>query len=83
MPGKRRLKGRRVQRTARHRAVEVVDAHTLTVHFLTADALATGRHVSSRYVAICGQDVVPASLVEPGRGRYRSCTSIPMQRSRS
>jgi hypothetical protein len=42
MAGKHRLRNRRVQRTTRHRAIEVVDARTLTTHFLTADALAAG-----------------------------------------
>lgn len=32
-----------VQRTSRHRAVEVIDSRTLTAHFLTDEALAAGR----------------------------------------
>jgi hypothetical protein len=44
MTGMHRPKGRSVvQRTSRHRAIEVVDARTLTAHFLTVDALAAGR----------------------------------------
>jgi hypothetical protein len=44
MTGRHRLKGRNVvQRTTRHRAIEVVDARTLTTHCLTVDALAAGR----------------------------------------
>lgn len=70
-------------RTSRHRPVEVVDARTLTTHFLTLDALAAGRLPKSRYVALCGQDVLPASLTEPGAGRCSFCVSIPRQRSRT
>jgi hypothetical protein len=81
MPGRHRLRGRRVQQTARHRTVEVVDARTLRAHPLAPDALADGRHAAGRYIALCGQDVLPASLVEPGRGRCTSCSAIPAQRS--
>ena len=84
MVGRHRLKNRRVpaQRFSRHRAIEVVDARTLTAHFLTLDALAAGRLPKGRYIARCGQDVLPASLAEPGRNRCLSCVPIPRQRSR-
>jgi hypothetical protein len=82
MPGKHRLKHRRAEHTARHRTVEVIDAHTLTTHVLTNDAFAAGRLPKGSYTALCGQDVLPASLVEPGRGRCASCVSVPAQRSR-
>jgi hypothetical protein len=81
MAGKHRLKGRRVvQRTARHRTIEVVDACTLTAHLLTVDALAAGRLPKGRYIARCGQEMLPASLAEPGRNRCPSCVPIPSQR---
>lgn len=83
MPGKHRLRGQRVERATPHRAVEVVDACTLTVHFLTDDALAAGQRASGRYVALCGQDVLPASLTESGYSRCTSCVSIPRQKSGS
>ena len=82
MPGKHRLKSLRAEHTARQRAVELVDACTLTAHFLTLDALAAGRLPKGCYIALCGQDVLPASLAEPGRGRCLLCTSVPSQRSR-
>jgi hypothetical protein len=82
MTGRHRLKDRRVQaqRPSRHRAVEVVDARTLTAHFLTVDALAAGRLPKGRYIARCGQDVLPASLTEPGASRCLSCVPIPRSR---
>jgi hypothetical protein len=83
MAGRHRLRNRRVQRTARHRAIEVVDARTLTAHFLTMSALAAGRLPQGRYITLCGQDVLPASLIEAERSRCLSCVSIPDQRSRS
>jgi len=83
MAGRHRLRGRRVQRTTRHHAVEVVDARTLTAHFLTEDALAAGRRLKGRYITICGQDVLPASLTESGRSRCPSCVSTSSQRSRT
>jgi hypothetical protein len=65
------------------RAVEVVDAHTLTTHLLTLDALAARRLPEGRYTALCGKDVLPACLTEPGSNRCSSCiscSSIPSQR---
>lgn len=85
MSAKHRLKGRRAERaehTARYRTVEVVDARTLGSHLLAPDALAAGRLPKGRYIALCGQDVLPTSFVEPGRGRCSSCVSVPAQRSR-
>jgi hypothetical protein len=83
MAGRHRLKGRRVQQTSRRRAIEVVDARTLTAHFLTDDAFAAGGLPQGRYIALCGQDVLPACLVEPGRTRCPTCVSIPRQRLRT
>jgi hypothetical protein len=80
MVGKHRLRNRQVQRTSRPRVVEVVDARTLTAHFLTLDAMAAGRLPQGRYIAVCDQDVLPASLVESGRTRCPSCVLLPSQR---
>jgi hypothetical protein len=84
MAGRHWLKNRRVQiqRPSRHRAIEVVDARTLTTHCLSMDALAAGRLPKGRYIARCGQDVLPASLAEPGRNNCLSCIPIPSQRLR-
>jgi hypothetical protein len=84
MAGRHRLKSTQVpaQRPSRHRAVEVVDARTFTAHCLTLDALAAGHLPKGRYIARCGQDVLPASLAEPGRNRCLSCVPIPRQRLR-
>jgi hypothetical protein len=61
MAGKHRLRNRRVQRTTWHRAIEVVDARTLTTHFLTADALAAGwtRGVFTVHHPVTGDDHCP------------------------
>ncbi|MGH3899319.1 MAG: hypothetical protein ACRDTA_13975 [Pseudonocardiaceae bacterium] len=65
-----------------------VDVRTNTTHLLTPDAAAAGRLRAGRYVALCGADVLPASLTEPGRcGVCQPCTAavvlIPAQRSRT
>jgi hypothetical protein len=66
----------------RRRLVQVVNARTLTAHFLTPDAYAAGLDVHVPYVAICGEPVLPASLTEPGGGYCTKCrTSVPAQRS--
>lgn len=82
MIGRHRLRDRRVQRTVRHRAIEVVDARTLTAHFLTMDALVAGRLPTGSYIALCGHDVLPASFTEAGRSCCPSCVLIPSQKSR-
>jgi hypothetical protein len=59
------------------RMVDMVDARTGMVHLLTPDAAA----------AVCGADVVPASLTELEQRYCWPCrsttTGIPSQRSRS
>jgi hypothetical protein len=64
----------------RDRVVEMVDARTLTAHLLTDAALAAGRHGEGRYVALCGADVLPASLTAPERAYCTSCVLVPEQR---
>lgn len=75
MPGKHTLKRKRSERADYRRTVQVVDAHTFTAHFLTPDALADSRHAAGCYIALCGQDVLPACLVELGRSRCPACLS--------
>ena len=83
MPGRHSIKRKKAERAERRGIAEVVDARTLRAHLLTPDALVAGQHAAGRYIALCGQDVLPASLTEPGRGRCPSCVSIPAQRSKS
>ncbi len=61
-----------------------VDLTTLIEHLLTPDAAAAGRLGGGRYIALCGADVIPASMVEPGRGFCQPCrvALILAQRSR-
>ncbi|MGH3886111.1 MAG: hypothetical protein ACRDSZ_05975 [Pseudonocardiaceae bacterium] len=64
-------------------AIEMVDAGTLAAHLVTGEAVAVGRRAKTgRYRALCGVEVLCASLTEPGRGRCPSCRSLPTQRSR-
>ncbi|MGH3889226.1 MAG: hypothetical protein ACRDSZ_22155 [Pseudonocardiaceae bacterium] len=62
-------------------AIEMVDARSLAAHRVTDVAFAAGKRRGGRYVANCGQEVLPASLIEPPRGQCPSCISIPSQRS--
>jgi hypothetical protein len=57
----------------RRRTVEMVDARTLQAHLLTDEALAAGRRGDGRYIALCGSDVLPASLAAAERGFCRRC----------
>lgn len=89
MTGRHSLRSRRAERT-RRRAVELVDAQTGQAHFMTDSAVAAGQRAKGRYVAICGEEVLPVSLTEPTCGYCPSCfarsqtaLSIPAQRSRT
>jgi hypothetical protein len=83
--GKHRRLRRRARLALRRPAlVAWVDLRTSITHLLTPDAAAAGRVGGGRYIALCGADVIPASMTEPGRGYCQSCrtSSIPTQRSR-
>ena len=61
----------------------MVDLPTGTIHLLPRDADANRW---GRYPAVCGVEVFPASLTDPGRRYCRSCrstSSVPSQRSDS
>ncbi|MGH3615717.1 MAG: hypothetical protein ACRDRK_24605 [Pseudonocardia sp.] len=82
MAGRRRRNGRRTRdMITERRIVEMVDVTTLQAHLLPDDAVTAGRR-GGHYIALCGTDVIPAAMVEPGRGSCRSCSSsatIPTQ----
>ncbi len=82
--GRHRPKGRRTRDAVpKLLTVEMVDASTLQAHLLSADA--ERRDGGGPYIALCGTDVTPAAMVEPGRGYCRSCSSstpIPTQETR-
>lgn len=76
----------KVRHRTRHPAprgmVEMVDIRTGENHLLTPEAAAAGRRAEGRYLPLCGVDVLPAAVVDPGRGYCWSCRStIPNQRS--
>lgn len=74
---------RRPRQTPRRRPIELVDVRTKQAHLLTQDAYAAGVDPKVGYVALCGADILPACLAEPGEGYCRQCqSSIPTQRSR-
>ncbi len=75
---------RRARLTVRRRPlIAWVDLRTSLTHLLTPDAAAAGRRGGGRYIAVCGAEVIPASMTEPGRGDCEPCrtSSIPTQRT--
>ncbi len=54
------------------RPLGITDAQTHLEHLVTEDSLAADRH-SGRFRALCGIEVLAASLTEPGRGRCPEC----------
>ncbi|HEV7451454.1 MAG TPA: hypothetical protein VGO16_08710, partial [Pseudonocardiaceae bacterium] len=82
--GKHRRLRRRARLAPRRPAlVAWVDLRTRITHLLTPDAAAAGRAGGGRYLAVCGADVIPASITDPGNGYCQSCytASIPQQRT--
>ncbi|MGH3889817.1 MAG: hypothetical protein ACRDSZ_25180 [Pseudonocardiaceae bacterium] len=78
--------GRQAQQvtTGRPAAIEMVDARTLAAHLVADEAVAVGRQRGKgRYFALCGVEVLAASLTEPPQRPCHSCAPIPSQRSRS
>jgi hypothetical protein len=72
------------QQTTPRGMVEMVDMRTGQNHLLTLEAAAADRRAEGRYLALCGVEVLPAAMVDPGRGYCWSCQStstIPTQRS--
>lgn len=69
---RRRSSAQAVVPVQRVPGVEVVDALTKLVHLVSSDELVTG-HQRSGYLGLCGARFRPASLVEPGRGRFPEC----------
>jgi hypothetical protein len=59
------------------RPVGITDAHTHVEHLVTDESAMAHRH-SGRYPALCGVQVVAASLTAPGREQCQCC-----QRARS
>lgn len=59
--------------------VEMVDIRTGQRHLLTPDAAAAGRRTTGRYYGLCGTDILPAALVDPGTDYCWLCrsTTIP------
>jgi hypothetical protein len=66
----------------KRRGVEIVDIRTLVAHVLSDAAAVARRRGGGRYVALCGAEVIPASLAAAPEGGYcGSCTAIPSQRT--
>lgn len=67
--------GRPVHRLLRSlRPIPVTDARDGTAPLVADDAVAAGRRAGGRYVAVCGVEILAASLATPERTHCRSCT---------
>lgn len=80
---KRRGARARIPERRRPHPVAITDARTRVEHLMTDAAAMEHRH-SGRYLALCGSEVLAASLTDPGRGRCRPCRELAAcQRDRS
>ena len=53
--------------------IEFADGPTGIAHRVTTDAFAEGRRAGGRYLAVCGAQVLPASLAAPARSHCPAC----------
>lgn len=78
MAGRRRGITTRLARTpvvtAPPRPIAMTDATTGTEHRVTDESVAAHRRADRRYVAVCGAQVLAASLTMPERDQCQSCT---------
>jgi hypothetical protein len=58
----------------RPRPLGIIDAQTHIEHLMTDESARTHRH-SGRYPALCGVQVLAASLAAPDRGRCPRCAT--------
>jgi hypothetical protein len=56
-----------------HRPIRIVDARTSMEHLITDESAVAYRH-AGRYLALCGAQVLAASLTAPQRSRCPACT---------
>jgi hypothetical protein len=52
----------------------MTDATTGTAHLVTDESVAAGHRAGGIYVAVCGAQVLAASLTMPERDQCQSCT---------
>ncbi len=56
------------------RPIAMTDAMTGTAHLVTDESVVAGRRAGGRYDAVCGAQVLAASLTMPERDQCQSCT---------
>jgi hypothetical protein len=56
-----------------HRLIRIVDARTSMEHLVTDESVVAHRH-AGRYLAVCGAQVLAASLTAPQRSWCSACT---------
>jgi hypothetical protein len=54
------------------RPVGITDAHTHVEHLVSEESVAAHRH-AGRCLALCGVNLLAASLTDPGHGWRRKC----------
>ncbi len=59
--------------------IDMVDVTSHLTHLMTPDALDAGRRPHGRYLALCGDLVLPAALVDPGKGYCLPCRQPLLQ----
>lgn len=57
------------------RLVALTDVRTGAAHLVTDEAMVAGRRAGGRYIAVCGVDVLPASLTAPERRSCHHCAA--------
>ncbi|MGH3806728.1 MAG: hypothetical protein ACRDRU_08865 [Pseudonocardiaceae bacterium] len=63
--------------------IEMVDRYTRVTHLMTPDATEAAHNPNGRYLALCGAELTPAAMVEPGCGYCLPCLSYYQLSQRS
>jgi hypothetical protein len=56
--------------------VILVDRRTRVTHLMTPDAAEAAHHPGGRHLALCGAELIPAAMIEPGCGYCLPCLSF-------
>lgn len=80
MPGKHSLDSGFPSRQ-RVLTIDMVDVESHLMHLMTPDALDAGRLPRGCYIALCGEKVLPAALVDPGEDYCMPCRRTRFQKN--
>jgi hypothetical protein len=55
--------------------IQLIDLRTRVTHLMTPDAAIAGHGPRGHYLALCGAELIPTAMIEPGCGYCLPCLS--------